>query len=206
MPHALQCGSSGEVPPARRVAAAAVGRAGPERILPLGAAAGGGIRPQCTARRTDSISLTSPAGRPRPAGPAPPPPSAGTGHRVAAHAAGHRGAPPLCVRGSALPWDSAGDRERERHGAAPPWDRERDRHRQCQREHSPCQDRDWCSSLRWWHQRWHRHHGPGHSTALGLGPALAQSAQGRVTALLGLRPEPAHLPEAVLCIAQGLAA
>lgn len=74
MPRIPQCGSSGSVPRAWHAAAAAVGPTGPGRILPLGAAAAGGIRPQCTARRTDSISLTSPAGRPCPAGPAPGPP------------------------------------------------------------------------------------------------------------------------------------
>lgn len=66
--------------------------------------------------------------------------------------------------------------------------------------------RDRCLSLRWWHQRWHRQHGPKHCAALGPRPALARSAQGRVAALLGPRPEPAHLPEAGLCIAQGPAA
>jgi len=47
------------VPPAPGAAAAGRGRAGPGRILPLGAAAGGGIRPQCPARRPGSIWLGS---------------------------------------------------------------------------------------------------------------------------------------------------
>ncbi|XP_042645540.1 acetyl-coenzyme A synthetase 2-like, mitochondrial [Tyto alba] len=63
----------------------------PGASSPLGAAAGGGIRPQCTARRTDSISLTSPAGRPPgPAGPAPRPPRR---HRQPATGVGPGAAP-----------------------------------------------------------------------------------------------------------------
>lgn len=94
-------------------------------------------------------------------------------------------------------------REQDGHGAAPPWDRNgtgigsanaitgpaRTGARLCVGGiNAGVASMALGTALPWdWGQRW-------------------QSAQGRVTALLGPRPEPAHLPEAGLRIAQGLAA
>lgn len=203
MPHALQCGSSGAVPPARRVAAAAVGRAGPERILPLGAAAGGGTRPQCTARRTDSISLTSPTGRPRPAGPAPPPPAPGAGRRYtrlgtaarrhsACWEAPWRGTRPGTGNGTGTALPRPGTADGTGIGSANAITGPAGTGtgaRLCAGGISAgIASMALGTALPWDRgQRWHGLHRAG-------------------TALLGPRPEPAHLPQAVLGAAQGLAA